>query len=817
MMTVEPNDVATHRRRPPRRRRPWGASPPRWAAIAALAAGVLALPAPRLAAPQADTPPGPAQPSPAQSLSEWAASLPSELPVRSPNLQRRWQAWRAAAGRPDLLGPGGAGDDLDDRRLATTAVRDALTTLDGDLVAPDDPPRPASVAAAVAAHREAELAALSSGLVAGLGPPLGPSPDERKACAAAFARWVADLSALADDLRVSGPMAGAIWTLDDLTDRPDRRARWVERLSGDLDVLPEAAAVRARLDALAALITQSRAALLAAAKGGTTFERRYGAWQALTRAKAVNPQWLTQPGDLALDDGIREGLAALGPVVPAGLPAEAEVKQRWLAFAGGVGDEARAREAIDSLAKRAGRPPAGHPPAGPPPAGRSAAGRMLDEAAAVQPVEPRFNVLLRLARHLLASPPPLAADADLAAVRAALAATVNAWPADRRGPADLRRRLDEREPFVGQATKPTFDLPLPGGGVVTFIRATARGGRAFYLSADEVTLGQFSRALRPATRPGEPAAAPSAQVTSLLRAADPRVAGPRVWRVGGPPDELSVSVAPPSGKPRWLPEGRNDYADDLRDPAFDNRELLDPAAGGLPTENHPMQQVPAAAALLAALLVDCRLPTTAEWAQATEVPPPAGAPAAPVNLRDPTWAKQWRYVDARRQAGKANAAYPDEGAFVPAGLNRAVLVGAAARPAVDSADRAPDDRTLYFLPAAPPAQPPRFRNLVGNVAELAFEAPEALAGLQATDKSRLVAAEVEAMLRDNPSKLRVIGLSAMSAPQLRQAEPYPIDPTATYADVGFRLAFTAPFATEAERLQWVLQNQPYLPLAAGRP
>ena len=41
-------------------------------------------------------------------------------------------------------------------------------------------------------------------------------------------------------------------------------------------------------------------------------------------------------------------------------------------------------------------------------------------------------------------------------------------------------------------------------------------------------------------------------------------------------------------------------------------------------------------------------------------------------------------------------------------------------------------------------------------------------------------------------------------------KPLPIKPGAAYADVGFRLAFTAPSRNLAERLEWVLADQDYL-------
>ena len=57
---------------------------------------------------------------------------------------------------------------------------------------------------------------------------------------------------------------------------------------------------------------------------------------------------------------------------------------------------------------------------------------------------------------------------------------------------------------------------------------------------------------------------------------------------------------------------------------------------------------------------------------------------------------------------------------------------------------------------------------------------------------------------DNARAIAVIGGSALSPPELPLDKPLPVKPGAAYADVGFRLAFTAPSRSLAERLEWVL-------------
>ena len=100
----------------------------------------------------------------------------------------------------------------------------------------------------------------------------------------------------------------------------------------------------------------------------------------------------------------------------------------------------------------------------------------------------------------------------------------------------------------------------------------------------------------------------------------------------------------------------------------------------------------------------------------------------------------------------------------------------------------------------------KFRNLVGNVAEFVFDDPAALAKVEPTP------AEVDKLLRASIDKLRVIGGSALSSPDLKVETPYPVDPAELhgFSDVGFRLAFTAPAEPLQARLRRTLTAQGYL-------
>ena len=100
-----------------------------------------------------------------------------------------------------------------------------------------------------------------------------------------------------------------------------------------------------------------------------------------------------------------------------------------------------------------------------------------------------------------------------------------------------------------------------------------------------------------------------------------------------------------------------------------------------------------------------------------------------------------------------------------------------------------------------------FHSLIGNVAQLLCEAPDKFDDLH--DKS--TAAAIRAFLAQSPGSIFVIGGSALSPPDVPLQSPLPVAHTDVgYADVGFRLAFTAPARSLAERLGWVLTGQSYL-------
>jgi len=155
--------------------------------------------------------------------------------------------------------------------------------------------------------------------------------------------------------------------------------------------------------------------------------------------------------------------------------------------------------------------------------------------------------------------------------------------------------------------------------------------------------------------------------------------------------------------------------------------------------------------------------------------------------------------------------YPDAGVFWPRSIasdQRKVGKDGEAWPNV------PDDGVLWFAKVVSDNQRV-FQNLVGNVAEYAYEDAKGIADLKDP-----TLAQVRQLLQAN-SNVRVIGGSAMSPPQVPVDQPQtlanPADKEPCYSDVGFRLAFLA----GRERLQATLQkllggmaNEGYLPPAA---
>lgn len=322
-----------------------------------------------------------------------------------------------------------------------------------------------------------------------------------------------------------------------------------------------------------------------------------------------------------------------------------------------------------------------------------------------------------------------------------------------------------------------------GSARLVFRKVTPPGGTPCFLCTTEVSLGLFRQL-----------AGTKWQDFDRLLPLDEDAVGPRGWSRSD--QDLTAAEswmhdAPPTLMGRVYPAGSEPQA---------------------PKDAHPMQHVPFPAALYVCRLLNCRLPTSAEWLEAGKQNVASGS--SPPNLRDATWKAQRDHL-ARLVATDqvlATLHWPDVGTFVPKGMT--LPAGKAAEPVAGAAN----DGMLWF--ATVDSDSGRaFSHLTGNVAEYTYEQPDALTRLASGTQTAL--AEVTGLAKPaGRAPLRVIGGSALSAAKVAPNTPQPVpDPatgeewTQSFSDVGFRLAFTA----GRERLQdqvlgllGTLPNQGYL-------
>jgi len=240
-----------------------------------------------------------------------------------------------------------------------------------------------------------------------------------------------------------------------------------------------------------------------------------------------------------------------------------------------------------------------------------------------------------------------------------------------------------------------------------------------------------------------------------------------------------------------------------------------------PSLKMPIQQIPIAGAAFVAKLLGCRIPSTDEWTAARA----SGAQKADWNLRDSWFKTQYDYV-AQANAQKAGSfPYPAAGIATPAD------------PPVDvSKDSDPvtsgkDDGIIFFRATGNDTPAGAFRDLEGNVAEWVYENPKALDEVRpegeqvkrlADELTKLLGPDAERVAKESGGeKLRkIIGGSALSGPWWpdRSKPIYPkkiFEGSAGFkgfADVGFRLAFTATGGTKSpvERTKEALQKEGFL-------
>lgn len=298
-----------------------------------------------------------------------------------------------------------------------------------------------------------------------------------------------------------------------------------------------------------------------------------------------------------------------------------------------------------------------------------------------------------------------------------------------------------------------------------------------YVTSHEVTVGQVASivAFRSAQRA-------LAEVQPYFKPLDDTRPGPRTWVWGS--DEYGVPGIQPA--PSWLSPTAI-----LAGVDFPAQQV--PVK---PSADSPIQYVRPAAAVFVASLIDCRLPTIAEWQAMAARYSPAIRPGQ-TNLRDERWGAYRARMAAREASGRWTEP-PSAGSFVPAGST------------VDNSGGEPlpwDDGWLFFAPMSEDRD--AVSHVWGNVAEFVTTS-----GWPLSPNPQEALAHVARHVQD----LRIIGGSALSHPDLDPREGSELDVVDAldgFSDVGFRLAFSpskvrAQAAGVAASARQVLNPTPYL-------
>lgn len=311
-----------------------------------------------------------------------------------------------------------------------------------------------------------------------------------------------------------------------------------------------------------------------------------------------------------------------------------------------------------------------------------------------------------------------------------------------------------------------------------------------FVTVTEVSVSQFGAAFGDASH----WAAFDADRAGFNRGADARL-GPRSWEWNG-------SVVPAS---QWLRKGG------AVNPVFGaaivagNEVAAYPAQGrdpGIPADTSPMNYITPEAALFAAHLLRCRLPTSAEWKAAlSEEAAASGAGNAAgyfaaatdgtkrtANVRDLAWDEQFKYIKQNQKdfLGESRVPTPYLGSYSNA-------IGSPTRDQSmsSSSPYGFDDGRLWLWPVGTGAGA-HFKDLIGNVAEYVLDGAAELPADATLD------ACLEAVRSQGAPKLGIIGESACSPKITDATDSLRVSPIAVrqkaqiaFSDVGFRLAFSA--------------------------
>lgn len=218
-----------------------------------------------------------------------------------------------------------------------------------------------------------------------------------------------------------------------------------------------------------------------------------------------------------------------------------------------------------------------------------------------------------------------------------------------------------------------------------------------------------------------------------------------------------------------------------------------------PSRRTPLNYVSAETAVYIAGLLGCRLPTVAEWREAAaQQNSPVGEP----NLRDRAWGDFARGIASRIRSGERGLDWADSDRLLTgASINSAALE-----------HENKSDGVVWLRPVPESGVLRGLADLYGNVAEFVTRSP--LDPAQLIDPSGGdILTRLKAFRRAHKNDYLVLGGSALSAP----GEPF--DRPQTYnvftgnrgfADVGVRLAFSAPDFSPVQRVRVMLQDPPVL-------
>lgn len=342
----------------------------------------------------------------------------------------------------------------------------------------------------------------------------------------------------------------------------------------------------------------------------------------------------------------------------------------------------------------------------------------------------------------------------------------------------------------------TFAWAKPGGlaHTIQFQRVEAAGETVSFVATTEVSVGVFADAVTVA----EQWDVVKQWLATFPPGGTDRRRGPRVWDWSLKDGEVMTVARAGSGDSSrgWLR-----YSSSMVEKSY---YPADGTAPEPPSPQHPMQFVSPRAAVFAARLLGCRLPTPGEWQGAVAsgpVPPPGPGGS---NVRDAAWKRQYDHI---RGLNVLAAEWPGGGVFWPAGSQK-LQPNEDGTPAVEV-----DDGVVWFaaISQGGGGGASKFHHLVGNVAEFVFEDAAALEAIGAPTEQGIDAA------LGKGEKLKVIGASALSPVDVVATAPQAVNLSRSgegYSDVGFRLAFSAPRSATAagvsDRLGKALESGAYL-------